>query len=47
MLQKIGFLTICIGAMMADSTCLWIPAGVVLIGALLIHLGGRSNDETA
>lgn len=47
MLQKIGFITFCIGVSMADSDCLLIPFGIVLIGALLIHIGGRSDDEAA
>lgn len=49
MLQKIGFLTICIGAMCADTDNLLIPIGIVLIGAVLLKIGekleGRHKSE--
>lgn len=49
MLQKIGFILVCIGLMMADSDCLLIPFGVVSIGALLlwIETGREADDEAA
>lgn len=49
MLQKIGFILVCIGLMMADSDCLLIPFGVVSIGAFLIWIADRreADDETA
>ena len=49
MLQKIGFIMMCIGGMMADSECLLIPIGVVALVAFLIWIGDRreADDETA
>jgi len=49
MLQKIGFALMCIGAAIADSESLLIPAAVVAVGALLIWvgLGREADDETA
>lgn len=41
MLQKIGFFTICLGTMMADSECLLVPAVVVALGAVLLGIGIR------
>lgn len=46
MLQKIGFITMCIGAMMADSDCLLVPIGAAALGAWLIWIGlGREADH--
>lgn len=49
MLQRIGFFTMCIGAMLADSNCVLIPLGVAAIGAILVWIGlGKEPDrETA
>ena len=49
MLQKVGFMIMCIATMLADSECLLIPLGVAVIGALLlwIGLGREADDETA
>ena len=49
MLQKIGFITICIGTAFANSDCLLVPFGIVALGAFLIWngLGKGDNDETA
>jgi hypothetical protein len=48
MLQKIGFIMMCIGGMMADSECLLIPIAVTAIGALLFWIGdGKGADDEA
>ena len=39
MMQKIGFFTMCIGGMCADSECLLIPIIITGIGALMIYFG--------
>ena len=48
MLQKIGFMIMCIGAMLADSENILVPVAVVGLGAILIWfgLGTEDNDET-
>lgn len=49
MLAKVGFLLVCIGAMMGDSECLLIPAAIIGIGFALIRIGcGReaSHEES-
>lgn len=48
MLQKIGFMIMCIGTMIADSENTLVPIAVVGLGAILIWfgLGTEVNDET-
>lgn len=49
MLVKVGFILICIGAMMGDSENLLIPLAVIGIGCVLVKIGTRreaSYEET-
>lgn len=43
MLVKIGFMLICIGAMMGDSENLLIPLTVIGIGCVLVKIGERKE----
>ncbi len=48
MFEKIGFLIMCIGAMMGNNESLLVPAGVIALGVGMVFFGviRGGNDET-